>query len=346
MDFFAGSGTVAATAEKLGRKWITCDIGKLSFYTVQKRLLNIEHSKDLNGSKNPFGKIARSFITLNTGHYDLEKVFKLEKEKYCQFVMDLFEIIPTPGKKIGGIAIDGERNDSFLCHVFPYWDFQDATVDEEYLESLYESIGKKVGSRFYIIAPVNYIDFISDYHQIGNLRYYFLKVPYHIIKELHKTQFKKFRQPQSQKNVNDLEDAIGFHFMRQPSVTSSIAVSDKGVQIKLKEFKSHVTEDGTGRDMQNFESLSMVLVDCAYDGKAFKMTEHYFAEDLIPKKKRGVKTPDISEDNELAVVEELLHQSELSIPAIDIAKCGDSVMAIYVDIYGNEFKEVFQVQKS
>lgn len=31
MDFFGGSGTTMASAEKLGRRWITCDLGKLSY---------------------------------------------------------------------------------------------------------------------------------------------------------------------------------------------------------------------------------------------------------------------------------------------------------------------------
>ena len=38
MDFYGGSGTTAAVAEKTNRKWITCDIGKYSFYTIQKRI--------------------------------------------------------------------------------------------------------------------------------------------------------------------------------------------------------------------------------------------------------------------------------------------------------------------
>lgn len=36
MDFFGGSGTSMAVAEKLGRRWITCDLGKLSYLTMQK----------------------------------------------------------------------------------------------------------------------------------------------------------------------------------------------------------------------------------------------------------------------------------------------------------------------
>lgn len=38
-DFFGGSGTLAATAEKMGRSWISCDSGKLATINSQKRLI-------------------------------------------------------------------------------------------------------------------------------------------------------------------------------------------------------------------------------------------------------------------------------------------------------------------
>ena len=38
-DFFCGSGTTAAVAEKLGRKWIATDLGKFSIHTTRKRLI-------------------------------------------------------------------------------------------------------------------------------------------------------------------------------------------------------------------------------------------------------------------------------------------------------------------
>ena len=38
--------------------------------------------------------------------------------------------------------------------------------------------------------------------------------------------------------------------------------------------------------MENFESLAMVLIDKDFDGEAFDMDTYYFAEDLLPKKKR------------------------------------------------------------
>ena len=41
-DFFGGSGTTAAVAEKLGRRWITTDIGKPAALVMRKRLIDQE----------------------------------------------------------------------------------------------------------------------------------------------------------------------------------------------------------------------------------------------------------------------------------------------------------------
>lgn len=49
LDCFAGSGTTAAVAEKLGRRWIVCDFGKHAIYTIQKRMFNIAESKTIDG---------------------------------------------------------------------------------------------------------------------------------------------------------------------------------------------------------------------------------------------------------------------------------------------------------
>jgi len=44
LDCFAGSGTTPAVAEKLGRRWIAMDCGKLAIYTMQKRLFSLSTS--------------------------------------------------------------------------------------------------------------------------------------------------------------------------------------------------------------------------------------------------------------------------------------------------------------
>jgi len=48
-DFFCGSGTTLAVAEKLGRRWIGSDLSKFAIQVTRKRLLDIHNSKDLTG---------------------------------------------------------------------------------------------------------------------------------------------------------------------------------------------------------------------------------------------------------------------------------------------------------
>lgn len=49
LDCFAGSGTTPAVSEKLGRRWIAMDCGKLGIYTVQKRMFSL--TSTISGKK-------------------------------------------------------------------------------------------------------------------------------------------------------------------------------------------------------------------------------------------------------------------------------------------------------
>ena len=201
---------------------------------------------------------------------------------------------------------------------------------------MHKNIGKRIGGRFYIIAPANNVDFISDYHQIDNIYYYFLKVPYQIIKELHKVQFKKLRQPQSNSQINDLDEAIGFHFIRQPEVKSEVKVLKDKVILKIKKFESAYSKDETGKALENFKSLAMLLLDLNYDGDKFIMKDYFFVQDLINKKIKQVK-------NEEEVISRLIKQKEI-IKEFPKKDCGKQIMAIYIDIYGNEFREKLEIK--
>jgi len=336
LDFFCGSGTTLAVAEKLGRRWIGCDIGKFAIYTTQKRLLEIGESKDLVNPKNKYGKIAKSFDVVTSGLYDLGKIFALKKEEYITFVKRLFEVDEAKIKSIGGVNLDGKRRE-FYVKIFPYWEVKNASVDEKYLQELHKNLGAKIDGRMYIIVPANNVHFINDYHQIGDVRYYFLKVPYQIIKELHKVQFKKLRQPQSKKQINDIDEAIGFHFIRQPEVKSEIKATKGKIMLKIKKFESAYDQDETGEKLKNFESLAMVLVDLKYNGEQFLMSKYFFAQDLLG------KHDDEDEKSDDEIRKELQKRKEIVIE-FDSKECGKEIVAIYVDIYGNEFREVFKLK--
>lgn len=85
-DFFCGSGTTLAVAEKLGRRWLGCDLSKFAIHTTRKRLLGIEG--------------CRPFEVLNLGLYEKHKLaangFGLGPA-YVKFILDLYRAEALPG---------------------------------------------------------------------------------------------------------------------------------------------------------------------------------------------------------------------------------------------------------
>ncbi len=63
-DFFCGSGTTGAVAEKLGRRWIMADLGRFAVHTSRKRMIGIQ--RDLHAEHKPY----RSFDVYNLGRYE------------------------------------------------------------------------------------------------------------------------------------------------------------------------------------------------------------------------------------------------------------------------------------
>lgn len=302
MDFFAGSGTTLVAAEKLGRRWIGCDIGKLSIYTIQRRLLTM-------------GRQAEPFCLVNAGCYNLNAVFELEKEKYYNFVLDLFHI-DRKKYSINGIPVDGKRRGDWV-KVFTFQDFEDNTaIDIGYLNELHTQIGGKIGKRFYLIAPEMNVDIIGDYYKIGDVKYYLLRIPYQVIAELHKLEFKKLQQPNNKEKVNSIENSVGFYFNEMPEVKTHLECDDNKVNIVIDSVASpYIKLDKNNKVIEDI--LAMVLIDSS-DNNNFIMQDVFFADDI--------KT-----DNGYLVT---IDKSGLLSKRIKV---------IYIDIFGNEFKEVLEV---
>ena len=302
MDFFAGSGTALSVATQMKRKWIGCDIGKLSIYYIQKRLLTL---------KNP-----ASFCLVNAGCYNLETVFNLERDKYYNFVLDLFHI-DRQETKINGVKIDGKRRGDWV-KVFTFQDFDNnPAIDESYIEELHSQIGGRIGKRFYLIAPEMNVDIIGDYYKIGDIKYYLLRIPYQVIAELHKLKFKKLQQPNKKENINSIENSVGFYFNEMPEVKSKISLQKNKVNITISSVTSpYMQLDGNNKPIDKI--LAMVLLDTSAN-ENFIMQEVYFADEI--------------ETDKGYVIE------------IDSAKClTNKIKLIYVDIFGNEFKEVLEIK--
>lgn len=88
-DFFGGSGTTAAVAEKLGRRWITCDIGKPASLVMRKRFIDQE--------VNPF-------LYQSIGDYQKEAFHNNKKLRrvgdLSQVVLGLFGALPFSPEQV------------------------------------------------------------------------------------------------------------------------------------------------------------------------------------------------------------------------------------------------------
>jgi DNA modification methylase len=73
-DFFCGSGTALAVAEKLGRKWIGSDLGKFGIHTSRKRLIGVQ--RELKKANKNF----RAFEILNVGRYERDNFLKVNED--------------------------------------------------------------------------------------------------------------------------------------------------------------------------------------------------------------------------------------------------------------------------
>jgi len=92
-DFFCGSGTTGAVAEKLGRRWIMADLSRFAIHTTRKRLLGIEGCKP--------------FVVRNLGKYERQYwqglTFKKRSDEqipiyeYIQFILELYNAEPISG---------------------------------------------------------------------------------------------------------------------------------------------------------------------------------------------------------------------------------------------------------
>jgi len=96
-DFFCGSGTTGAVAEKLGRRWIMADLSKFAIQVTRKRLLDIHHSKDLlDEKKKEYGNPARPFEILNIGNYSIGE-WNGREDEFVKFILQLYQAKPLTG---------------------------------------------------------------------------------------------------------------------------------------------------------------------------------------------------------------------------------------------------------
>lgn len=312
MDTFVGSGTTCAVAEKLGRRWIGIDCGKLAIYTVQKRMMKL--TKEIGKSVVPLAH--KPFSLYNAGLYDFSQLKELSWDAWRFFALQLFQC-RDESHSIGGIHFDGWLKGASVL-VFNHQKQPGIRISEESIEEMHEALGSRVGRKVFIIAPALVFDFQQDYVDLGDARYYALRIPYSIIHELHQREFMALQQPADELAVNDTVEAVGFDFIRRPELDYEMGMKAKSSSeafIRVKTFKSEAQVREPLRKKFNLETLSMVMLDYDFDSESdlFELDAVFYA-DAIEKADWEIRFP--------------------------VKNVGRQVMAVFVDIYGNEAREL------
>jgi adenine-specific DNA-methyltransferase len=142
-DFFCGSGTTLAVAEKLGRRWIGCDLGRYAVHTSRKRLIGVQ--RELNAASRTY----RAFEVLNLGRYErqwwqLERL-KGANEQHRATVLKFFRAQPLVSSPSS--LLHGTKAGAFV-HV----DDIDSLLTLEELERVAGAVSAAGGSTLICLA--------------------------------------------------------------------------------------------------------------------------------------------------------------------------------------------------
>jgi len=323
LDAFAGSGTTMAVAEKLKRRWIGIDCGKLSMYTIVKRMLNLRTAiGNASGRRLPH----KPFTLYNAGLYDFSQLKELPWADWRFFALNLFQCTDEP-HSLRGIEMDGYRN-GYDVLVFNHMVEGGVVLDYGFIDNLHSIIGSRAGSRVFVIAPAASVTFFEDYIDQANTRYFILRIPYSIINELHSREFEAIIQPVDERHINETVEAVGFDFIRAPKIECEYLLRPREGEmlsdaiVKINTFVSQAMVRG-GNTKGNLETLSMVLVDYNYPFDSTRTGRE--------------SAPPFTLDTAFYAKEIQAANWEFRLSPTAIRT---SVMLIYVDIYGNEFTEI------
>ena len=143
-------------------------------------------------------------------------------------------------------------------------------------------------------------------------------MPYSVIRALHERDFQQVGQPASASEVNDALDAYGFDFVEVPEAAVTHTLDETKLRGRIESFRRG------GLDPDEFEELeddgrpdlAMLMVDTDYDGEVFRVSEHFFAEDL---EANGWEFE------------------------IEVAADTEHVLLVFMDILGNERREAVEL---
>ncbi len=142
-DFFCGSGTTGAVAERLGRRWIMADLGRFAIHTSRKRLIELQ--RKLHDEGQPY----RAFDVYNLGRYERQwwQKDRLQgaEEEHRRVVLEFFKAEPLAGAP--SPLLHGRKAGAF-CYV----DAIDGLFTRQEARAVASAVAQAGGREVYCLA--------------------------------------------------------------------------------------------------------------------------------------------------------------------------------------------------
>lgn len=271
-DFFGGSGTTAAVAERLGRRWITCDIGKPASLIMRKRFIDQE---------------VKPFLYQSIGDYQKEAFRNNKRYKHVgdlsQVILGLYGALPfTPEQT-------NDRNFGYIkgTRTLVMVDSPNRLTTAATIRKAVEAKASLLGGDWekVIVLGWNFaFDISQAIQKYENSKVEVLVIPPDLLDKLAKKGYKKLIDDKSVR-FSSLQ-----YLVAKPLVVTAAGESDE-IDVELENYVL-LSPDNIPLDDKDKEKLQQVLeqdplslieywsIDSDYDGETFRSTWQDYRENV------------------------------------------------------------------
>ena len=271
-DFFGGSGTTAAVAERLGRRWITCDIGKPASLVMRKRFIDQE---------------VKPFLYQSIGDYQKEAFKNNKRYKHVgdlsQVVLGLYGALPfTPEQT-------NDRNFGYIkgTRTLVMVDSPNRLTTAATIRKAVEAKASLLGGDWEKVVVLGWnfaFDISQAIQKYESSKVEVLVIPPDLLDKLAKKGYKKLIDDRSVR-FSSLQ-----YLVAKPLVVTSAGENDE-IDVELENYVL-LSPDNIPLDDKDKEKLQQVLerdplslieywsIDPDYDGVTFRSTWQDYRENI------------------------------------------------------------------
>ena len=210
-DFFVGSGTTLAVAEKLGRRWIGSDLGRWSIHVTRKRLLGIENCKPFEIMN--LGKYERQhWQGVTFGSSESKSCAEQELYNYLAFILHLFGAKPVEGFN----HLHGKKGDAMV-----YIGAVDTPITIDEINSSIEECIRLNQNKLAVLGwewEMGLYDLVIDFAKKKGVKLMLQQIPHEVM----------------ERQVVDKGEVIFFELAYLEATVDILG--DLSVEVKLKDF--------------------------------------------------------------------------------------------------------------